>query len=146
MQIKNKIKWRIYYGDGTTFDNNMGSPHDAPAYNVQCVVTIDPGMHNEDIIKDTGKLVIHNWQYYLYRCDIGWFGCFTDFDLLDHFVAYAPLITAVTKARTIPHKDYVDIFRRALNDPDFPNKSAWIDNVEAPHQNGRLRTDGNDND
>lgn len=130
------VRWRIYYGDGTTFDNTMGDPVDAPAYNVQCIVSIEPGMDNEQLIKDSGKLLLHNWQYYLYRSDLGWFGCFTDFDLLDHFIAYAPVITAVKKARTVPHKDYVSVMSRAMGDVDFPDKSAWTHNVDAPHQNG----------
>jgi hypothetical protein len=31
------IRWKIYYGDGTTFSNRDGLPENAPALNVQAV-------------------------------------------------------------------------------------------------------------
>ena len=36
------IQWRIYYADGTTFDNVRGAWKDAPAHGVVCVVVRDP--------------------------------------------------------------------------------------------------------
>lgn len=128
--------WRIYYGDGSTFDNTMGEPHEAPSYNVQCVATLVAGYENQDKLDDIGFILLHNWQYYIYRDDIGWHGCFTDFDLLDHFISFGRQIIAVKKARTIPHLDYKRIHARACHDPDFPRKSAWRDEFEAPNQNG----------
>lgn len=32
------LSWRIYYDDGSTFDNAQSSPRDAPAYGVICIV------------------------------------------------------------------------------------------------------------
>ena len=35
-------RWRIYYGDGATFDDSIGPPEDAPGYNVQFIVYRQP--------------------------------------------------------------------------------------------------------
>jgi len=132
------LSWRIYYGDGTTFDSDQGAPHQAPNFNVQCV-SVTGGTIND--VKDVGHFVIHSWQYYLYKPDVGWFGLFTDFDLLDHFIHFAKDIECVLKARTIPHADFKAIYKRAIHDKDFPKKSGWVSNVESPKQNGIFDAD-----
>lgn len=130
------IKWRIYYGDHSTFDSLMGEPEDAPSTNVQCVSLGKTETQTDAMVEEMGHAVVHSWQYYMYKEGMGWFGIFTDFDLVDHFMADAHLIRAVCKARTIPIADYKKIFSKACNDPDFPIKTAWKEDVEAPWQNG----------
>lgn len=40
--MKEGLKWRIYYGDGTTYDNFDGPPEESPAGGVQAIVCL-PG-------------------------------------------------------------------------------------------------------
>jgi len=35
--MENKIDWKIYYADGSTFDSLQGSPQDAPSIGVICL-------------------------------------------------------------------------------------------------------------
>lgn len=43
------IHWRIYYSDGSFFDNTMGGPSDAPAVDVQAIVCEPDLWHGGDI-------------------------------------------------------------------------------------------------
>jgi hypothetical protein len=114
----------------------MGHPCDAPKFNVQCVSIGHTQNKYDRLVSEIGHAVLHSWQYYIYRNDLGWIGIFTDSDLTDHFMHFAPQIQAVIKARSIAWHDFKTIFNKACNDLDFPKKIAWADGVEAPWQNG----------
>lgn len=128
------INWRIYYGDGSVYDNSYGHPEGAPKLNVQCVVVDEKGTatyDNELDNEDVGRLVLHDWEYYVYTDDTGWFGLPNLVDLLDHVVHSVHKIRCVLKARTLPTNVFRKIYKTAWFDPDFPPKSA-IRKDEAP--------------
>jgi hypothetical protein len=58
--------WRIYYGDGSTFSHEDGSPFAAPPAGVQVVSQQLDGQERE---------LMHGKDYYYWRDDIGWNGC-----------------------------------------------------------------------
>lgn len=104
------LLWRIYYGDGTTFDNLDGEPADAPPWNVQAVVQRDPDV-GRSISRSNDFYVWHNGQWW--EMDL--------FGLIDYLIR-----TGLVKfGRTLGNRDYAAVLDRAVNDPDFPAKSAW---------------------
>lgn len=105
------MEWKIYYGDGSTFSSEQGSPEDAPGYDVQAIVYY----HAE-----VGRVVIYNRGYYV-RNDDGWFGV-DMFGALDQMVAKGHLKTG----RTLLDETYKAIIEKAKTDPDFPPKSALL--------------------
>ena len=107
------MRWRIYYGDGSTFDDTAGEPNDAPAHGVVAVVYPD---------LEVGRFVLHQWDWYY--CKNGeWWGSDT-FGLLDQMMHFAPQITAIKQGRTFTNPEYRTVLGRAIGDPDFPPKSA----------------------
>lgn len=130
------VNWRIYYGDGSVYDNTYGKPEYAPKLNVQCVVVNDQGTHSYDKelqSMEVGRLVLHDWEYYIYMDDTGWFGVNNLVDMVDHVLHSVHKIRCVLKARTLPTIEFKNIYKRAWNDPDFPPKSA-LRSDEAPQQ------------
>ena len=109
-------EWRIYYGDGSTFDSLQGSPWEAPGYDVQCIVYPD---------EDVGRVVLHRWDFYLYNLlEKEWYG--SDLlGLMDHLCHdREQSFCAVKQGRTITTPQFRSVFQRASHDPDFPTKSA----------------------
>lgn len=60
-------RFRIYYGDGSTFSERDGSPFDAPSANVQ-VVAVQSG-------NEKGFDLWHFKEGYYWNPDFGWIGC-----------------------------------------------------------------------
>lgn len=94
------MKWRIYYGDGTTFSDRDGSPFQAPPAGVIVIA-----------FEDNGKTKLaHSKDYYLWRED-GWYvadmGGLWDYLLIGTGPKY------VLAGRTIKTQDYWDIVGRA---------------------------------
>jgi hypothetical protein len=58
------LNWRIYYGDGSTFDNTNGPPEAAPCGGVQFVAYND---------EDNRPRLCHDKDYYIFE-DGRWFG------------------------------------------------------------------------
>lgn len=115
--------WRIYYADGSTFDNLQGDPEDAPAFGVIAVVQPD---------ERVGRQVIHQWDWYYWNSDAGqWWGG-NLFGVLDRLLNRLPL-GALLQGRMESSEKYSEIINRATNDPDFPAKSALLP-VEKPQQ------------
>lgn len=140
------INWRIYYGDGKVYDNTYGKPELAPKLNVQCVVVNESGSHAYDrelVNMEVGRLVLHDWEYYVHMNDTGWFGVPALVDLLDHVLHSSHKIDCVLKARTIPTSQFKKIYTKAWNDPDFPLKSG-IRKEEAPLNFGNPNDGGNE--
>ncbi|KKR10023.1 MAG: hypothetical protein UT39_C0024G0002 [Candidatus Woesebacteria bacterium GW2011_GWA1_39_21] len=108
-----KYLWRIYYGDGTTFDNTQGRPEDAPPVNVQ--VIIQPNREN-------GRQTIHSWDWY-YRRDNFWYGCDT-WGLFDQLLWNN--VTAVKQGRMMRSEEFDRIMKNAMADPDFSPQTANI--------------------
>ncbi len=100
--------WRIYYGDGETYD---GDPESAPAMNVQAIVQT-----NDEV----GREILSKYDFYIFRDDkwmgVDWFG------LVDQLMDLGILKTG----RTMRREEFTEVYRRAKDDPDFPTKSARL--------------------
>ena len=105
-------KWRIYYGDGSTYD---GPVADAPPVDVQCIVKTDVRGSPYEV----GRLVCHSFDYYIYADD-EWLGLNTLVDLVDHVLFRS--VGKVLKGRMIPNHMFEAILDRANKDEDFPQK------------------------
>jgi len=123
------IDWRIYYGDETTFDSTQGNPNDAPTLNIVSIVSMEKKGFKE--VHDVGRIVFHQWDYYIYRTSIGWYGVKGEVDLLDHLLSSFKDIEVILKARMVELNTFKKIFKRSIEDPDFPRKTGWIKNYEA---------------
>jgi hypothetical protein len=110
---------RIYYGDGSVFE---GGPEDAPTENVQCIAWDDPTRGTGDI----GRIVLSEWDMYIYSDDIGWHGTDKYFDLIQHLQKGCGPggVRAVVTGRWISWADFTAIKHRAQTDPDLRQKSA----------------------
>ena len=108
------MKWRIYYADGSTFSNEDGCAHKAPAFGVIAVCQPCP---------DVGLETLHAFDYYAYMED-RWNGFCGHDGLVDHITAYAPVLEALKVGRQVPRAQYQKVMRVALHDPDFPRKSG----------------------
>lgn len=111
-----QLKWRIYYDDGSTFDNTQGSPVRAPGWGVICIVNPDPIV---------GRVIRQSFDFYYWVPDEGqWWG--SDLTgLLDRLINRLP-IEAVCAGRMISFENYQAIISRADKDQDFPPKSGRL--------------------
>lgn len=109
-------RWRIYYGDGSTYSDTDGTPYDAPTRNVQAIISADDAvgwhMHNSE-------------DYYWWHTEMGWVSG-------DHFGFYDYLLEPGPKrvlfGRSISREEYNAIIERAHQDPYLPHKSAYLPN------------------
>jgi len=114
------MRWRVYYGDGTTFSDQDGSPDEAPSLNMQVVV-----QHTDR----EGRIMICEHDYYWFDPQVGeWVGgdLFGLFDFLQRRGGHG-------FGRTIASDAYHTIKRRASYDPDFPRKSIHNVGREGRH-------------
>lgn len=115
------MEWRIYYSDGSTFDNTQGAPWECPDKPI-CVIVErdrDPSIYN------VGRLLIHQFDQYMFSDHIGgWHGVLTQHDMLRHLhVGCGPGgVRVVREGLWIPSTDYRRIISTAARDPDFPIK------------------------
>lgn len=111
------IKWRIYYSDGSVFDNSMGAPEDAPGRDIQVIGEAD---------ESVGWTTQTKADFYVFDVPFfgGWMG-------VDHFGLFdylsRPGLKIVKFGRMLTHAEYSSVLQRALNDPDAHRKSAWRD-------------------
>ncbi len=110
---------RIYYGDDTTY---WGVPEGAPRTNVQAIAWDDPTRGTGDI----GRIVLTEWDMYIYSDDIGWHGTDKYFDLIQHLQKGCGPggVRAVLTGRWISWEAFTAIRHRAQTDPDLRTKSA----------------------
>ena len=108
------MRWRIFYGDGSTYSNEDGSPFDAPTRNVQAVVYAD---------KLHGRVINAMRDFYWWvEAEGEWYG--GDRDGMDDYLFDLPGPKKVLRARSLNHEQYNAVIKAALDDPDFPPKSA----------------------
>lgn len=115
---KMTVKWKIWYGDGTTWDNTTGSAELAPAVNVCCIVYMD---------KDIGRRIIHRWDWYYFKdgCDVSPCWGADIHGLLDQLMYDRERrIYAVKQGRTLEDFEFKKILAAAIDDPSFPPKSG----------------------
>lgn len=110
------IDWRIYYGDGSTFDSSMGGPWDAPGHGVVAIVKLEPDLPEQ------GRSVLHRWDWYYYRDGDGWWG--SDIHgMLDQFTHDRDNKLSSLKAGwMVTNERYRELVDKARYDRDFPNK------------------------
>jgi hypothetical protein len=102
------LRWRIYYGDGSTFSNEDGSVEQAPSWDIQNIVQID---------KNTGRGARHlggnESHYYVYdKNEDRWYD--VDFTgLIDYLINN---IKTVKFGRSIDTASYLAIRERAARD------------------------------
>ena len=107
-----EVNWRIYYSDGSIFDNSMGDPNHAPPWDIQVIAQI-----NEAV----GRHLSSQADYYLF-IDGKWVG--VDFvGLVDYL---ANVLGIVKVGRQIDRKRFREILDKSQHDPDFPKKSGWL--------------------
>lgn len=109
------LHWRIYYDDGTTYDNEDGSPENAPKQGVISVVHKD---------KEVGRSITTQYDFYWWNYDISqWYGG-DIFGLWDYLTQPGEKI--VLFGRSVPRQCYRNIQQNAIDDPDFPEKSGRL--------------------
>lgn len=109
------FEWRVYYDDGSTFDNLEGGPADAPKLGVIAINQID---------KHVGFATVWGKDFYPYSDDLGGWEGTDQFGFYDYLFC-RPGYKVVLAGRTVPHDDFIRLRHKALHDPDFPPKSGW---------------------
>lgn len=130
MPSSDNIRWRIYYGDESTYDNTQGTENEAPSVNIQCIIELN---------QENGFWVWHTWDWYYYRKDTGkWYGA-DIYGIIDSFLwDKSGVITALKQGRTVPNEVFARIFNRAHNDLDFPERpTARVQDGERPQANNQ---------
>jgi len=115
------MKWKIRYGDNTTYSNLDGEPQDAPKRNIQ-------------IISQRCELVSHRIErdndYYVWDSEYGgWKGC-DQFGLYDYLIDSGFKI--VLFGRQLTNEEYSRILTVATQDKDFPKKDSWAKSERRP--------------
>lgn len=126
------MKWRIYYGDGSTFSNKDGAPEDAPITNVQVIVQPH---------RQSGRYWQTARDYYIYWGD-HWVGTdiagVLDFLADRHWFQWGNEIDSavlvqravrtgcVKLGRTIKKEAFYALLSYANKDPDFPRRTAYL--------------------
>jgi hypothetical protein len=109
------MRWKVYYGDGSTFSDKDGPPSQAPTLNVQIIIVRD-----DDPNSQLGRYPVHRFDYYWWD-DPEWFGgdLFGLFDYLSR-----PGDKRVLFGRTISNADHQAIVDAALADTDLIRRSS----------------------
>jgi hypothetical protein len=108
------MRWRIYYGDGTTYDDSQGPAWDAPARNVQAIVVSDP---------DHGWYILRADDFYWYLADEDRWYSGDRFGMYDYLLD--PGAKRILFGRSIPNAEYARILDRAMGDKLLPEKTGW---------------------
>ncbi len=110
--------WRVYYGDGATFDSNQGTVEQVPAFGVQAII--------QDCPVEKKNLVSHYDYYFWDKDESRWMGC--DFaGLID---ALARCKGPVKFGRYLPMYKFEAILKLASEDKDFEGAGVWTVNQE----------------
>lgn len=122
------LRWRIYYDNGTTFDDSRGEPWDAPGRGIVCIKQVDP----TPVMYNVGSQVLREYPFYWYhRQWDAWFG--SDLTgLIDQLTNdRQDVVCAVKHGRWTHPASYREIIDKANKDDDFPLKSGSR-NIERP--------------
>ena len=107
------IEWKIYYGDGSTFDSSQGGPEEAPPIDVIAVVKKS----------ENGFDILHLKDWYVYRTDIGWFRCNT-FGMIDQVMYFTDKVMGVKQGRVISDDAFAKISKKIHEDKDIQKQTA----------------------
>lgn len=109
------LRWRLYYADGSTFDNLDGEPWESPPWGVVGVVQTHSMWNAERL----GQYPPQE-QIYIYREDCGRWSFHGPSGRDDQFVHFAHVISAYRIGRYVPSADEWNALRARMdNDPDF---------------------------
>lgn len=109
-----ELKWRVYYDDGSTYDNEDGPPEEAQKQGVICTVARD---------ERVGRTITTQYDFYWWNYEEEeWWGS-DKFGLWDYLTRPGEKI--VLFGRSVPRDKYRSIHQDAVNDEDFPQKSGW---------------------
>lgn len=107
------LLWRVFYGDGSTFSNEDGTPAEAPPVNVQAIAqAADPGI---------GRRICSRFDFYWFDRQ-EWHGSDL-FGLFDYLQRVSPSI--VKFGRVLPRLEFEAILNRAVTDSALQPKVAW---------------------
>lgn len=114
--------FRIYYGDGVVYEGGIDDLPAENSDNAQAFAWNDP----ENGYSDLGRVVIKEWDIYIYSDKIGWHGTNKYADLMMHLrKGIGPGgVRAVMTGCWIPKADYIALVKRAETDPGLALKSA----------------------
>ena len=114
--------WRIYYGDGSTFSDEDGSPFDAPRTGVQVIAYTNPSTGKID------RLSQADFYYYEPECtDWGWWHCGPETMTLHLIRAKRPLILF---GEMLPTRHFTEIEKKAIADIPTGMKGVWRRNMD----------------
>ena len=121
------MRWRIYYCDGTTFSDEAGPAEPAPCDGVMVVV-------QRDLTAEIERLYYKHFYVWSTRYDC-WLGLGDQRAPGDgHHGLYSylrqPGWKKVLNGETVPYHVFTRVLDRAINDPDFPPKSAILPTEE----------------
>lgn len=136
-------KWKIFYGDGSTFSNQDGRPLDAPIANVQVIA--------QDHI-ESGRYMQTARDYYVYWPGRErWVGVdlagVIDFLVELHKMGWGDEVdtgiiiqravnTGLVKlGRTLARERFYDIYRQADSDPYLPRHTGYMASEWRPGDN-----------
>lgn len=115
--------WRIYYGDGSTYSSEDGSPENAPGFGVQAIAHPDwtQGVGN------VGYLVLAGYDWYAWQLEAEeWFGMNGEGSLFDQILHREPIV-GICQGRRIPRARYDSILGEA---------HAWAEAQSLPAKSG----------
>lgn len=114
--------FRIYYGDGTAYEGGLAGIPQRNTDNAQVFAWNDP----EKGAGDLGRVVIKEWDIYIYSDDLGWHGTNKYADLLTHLrKGIGPGgVRAVLTGCWIQKSRFLTMVKKAETDPGLDRKSA----------------------
>jgi len=119
--------FKIYYGDGAPPIEGppevLSSLWIYPYENVMCIAWNDP----EKGVADLGRVVIDQWDIYIYTDGLGWHGTNKYQNLMTHLGMHGcgpGGVRSVINGLWIPRSNFDAIIKRAWEDPGFDRKSA----------------------
>lgn len=113
------MNWKIYYADESTYSDEDGSIGNAPGDGVLVIVEKDSLV---------GRSIYSNTDWY-WRLENQWWG--GDIDGMKYYLRQ-PGLKKVLEGAAVPNHMWKRIFRQALEDKDFPRKSAWHRHEKRP--------------
>lgn len=117
------MKWRIYYDSGETYSDVDGAITNAPCDGVQVVVQFDPDVGVERLFYK--HFYVWSWEHQR------WLGLGDQrapsdghWGLFDYL--RQPGWKKIVAGRTVPYSVFSKVLEKAVQDPDFAVKSAYL--------------------
>lgn len=115
----NVIVWRIYYENGSSFDDSRGGPSDAPAQGVIAIQQRTGCEHHPNEILKSGEARLYGEDWMWWRPDLAqWMQGERD-GLLDQVMNCGAV--AVKQGRLTGHSRWEELWTALSHDPDFPS-------------------------